>query len=176
MGVIMTPFDGIRKWPYYGPVLLGLCLGGLVSLTFILLVTHTSTSATGHENTAFNDITPKGRQTGPLMAWSGQSDFGYTRVELWKTDGSSYLQDIVIQAAERANYITKKVAIVNVPSEIQIGPDMNTLFVSVGGDRYFDSSYNGVVASTGKDGMLKLFVVGTYRFQKPCDLTPDIGR
>ena len=190
MGVIMTPSDGIRKFPYYWAALITLGVVVLLTVTSIAIYTRatgheTSTSAAGHEITTsakeheittIKDITPKVRQTGPLMAWTGQSEFGYTRVELWKTDGTSYLQDIVIQAAEKADSITTKVAIVKVPGEIQIKPDINTLFVSVEDGRDWDSSDRGVVASTGKDGMLKLFVIGMYRFRKPCDLTPDIGR
>ena len=162
MGVIMTPSDEIRKLPYYWPALITLGVVVLPTVTSIAIYTRATN--------------PKVRQNGPLMAWTGQSEFGYTRVELWKTDGASYLQDIVIRAAESANSITTKVAIVKVPGDIQIKPDINTLFVSVEDSRKWDSSDSGVVASTGKDGMLKLFVIGTYRFLKPCDLTPDIGR
>ena len=130
MGVIMTPSDKIGKWPYYWPTLI--TLGVILLFTVTSLAIHTS--GKWREITAPEDTSQKFRQTGPLMTWTGQSELGYTRVEMWKTEGTAYTQEIVIHTSGNENFVTTRVAMVKIPRGLEIGPDMSALFVRVKND------------------------------------------
>lgn len=115
-------------------------------------------------------------RSGPLMAWTGQSELGFTRAELWNSNDENYPHEFVILTSGKPEAVSNKVTLAAVPSGIGVTPGIVTLIVRAPRDRGYMTSNAGVLAVVDKAGSLRLFYIGAGQLLQACELTPDSRR
>lgn len=111
---------------------------------------------------------------GVIMAWTGQSELGYLRVELWTPDAKEPgAARLVIKCATLAGITTHQGQMVRLPDDIRTDPDVDHLFVASSEDMSKNARHGSpVLASLAADGTLRLYSVGPCVFRTRPNLKP----
>lgn len=109
---------------------------------------------------------------GVLMAWRGQSDAGFVRVELWNSGKPECPHALKIETTAPPNSATVVGFLVDMPREVTQGLHIVQLFVKAPDEISYGLTPGPVVASISSEGVLRLFSIGTRLLITPCDLKP----
>ena len=185
MGVTMTPSSGPLKLPVVlatAAIVVALVAVGLswrpsnrsgvpVSISSDRLEVPRSAN-----ESAAPTAEPPARRVGLMMVWAGQSDLGFTRVELWHTNNNNYPHEFVVQATGQTEPFSCKTTLTSMPDGIVTTPSFTTLFVMAPRERSISRADDGILAAVTKEGVLRLFAVGYHQLRPSCELSPVASR
>ena len=109
-----------------------------------------------------------------ILAWVGQSELGYLRVELRSPDPKEpKLARLVIKSAATVSVMVHTGQLVAIPTDMSLGAKVHQLFIASPADIEKYASYGPtVLAAIGIDGGLRLYTAGTYQFRERPELKP----
>lgn len=148
MGVIMTPFAWLRR-------------KGAVALALALTIGRLGAQQADQM----------------ILGWSGQSELGYLRVELWTPDAQEpRASRLVIKCASLLGVTTHVGHVVLLPDDLRSEHSINQLFVATAEDMARNGRHGSpVVAAISVDGTLRLYAVGPCEFRARPSLKPLSG-
>lgn len=110
-----------------------------------------------------------------ILAWTGQTELGFVRVELWTPDPKEpRASRLVIKCATLPGVMTHAGQMVALPDDIRTDPNVTQLFV-VSADDMVRNPRGGahVLAALTLDGTLRLYGVGPCVFRTRPTLKPS---
>jgi hypothetical protein len=109
-----------------------------------------------------------------ILAWTGQSEMGFVRVELWSPDAKDPQSSrLVIKCASLEGVTIHLGRMVRLPPDIRNDDGVNQIFVASAEEiKKYQRYGDPVVASIASDGTLRLYVVGFYDFRVRPTLKP----
>lgn len=167
MGVIMTPPKGLAEWLAVFAV-----AGGVVACcATVVVIQRADRVISGKTPGLATKESPA--SSAPLMVWSGRTELGFTRAELWPGNDDNYPQELVISASGHELPTRMRITVTKIPERISTSNGVAAVFVSPPAER--PGRENGILAAVTKDGTLQIFAVGQHTLWQPCDLAPASG-
>lgn len=109
-----------------------------------------------------------------IQAWTGPSDLGYLRVELWTpTEKEPGVSRLVIKCASLPGVTVHSGLLIRLPDDIRSDPRVGQLFIVLPSDMTRTARYGSqVVAAISPESELRLYSIGPIELRDRPTLKP----